>query len=112
MADRKGGTVKWFNEQKGYGFITPEEGGDDVFVHYSAIQGKGFRTLFEGQKVEFQVVQGQKGPQAQDIIVIDENNREGSNPNETQESNNLQETSQHPPATTGDPFKKHILSKI
>ena len=57
------GTVKWFNESKGYGFISREEG-DDVFVHYSEIQGDGFRTLQEGDKVEFEVTQGQKGPQA------------------------------------------------
>lgn len=57
------GTVKWFNESKGYGFISRDEG-DDVFVHYSEIQGDGFRTLQEGDKVEFEVTQGQKGPQA------------------------------------------------
>ena len=57
------GTVKWFNESKGYGFISRDEG-DDVFVHYSEIQGDGFRTLREGDKVEFEVTQGQKGPQA------------------------------------------------
>lgn len=57
------GTVKWFNESKGYGFITADEG-KDVFVHYSAIQGEGFKTLAEGQKVSFEIVNGEKGPQA------------------------------------------------
>ena len=60
------GTVKWFNESKGYGFITADEG-KDVFVHYSAIQGDGFKTLAEGQKVSFDVVQGPKGKQASNI---------------------------------------------
>jgi CspA family cold shock protein len=63
------GTVKWFNGSKGYGFIE-RDGGDDVFVHYSAIIGDGFRNLDEGQRVEFSVVQGQKGPQAQDVVAI------------------------------------------
>ncbi len=63
------GTVKWFNEAKGFGFIE-QESGPDVFAHYSAISGSGFRTLAEGQKVEFEVTQGQKGPQAENIVVI------------------------------------------
>lgn len=63
------GTVKWFNEAKGYGFITPDEG-NDVFVHFSAIQGDGFKTLAEGQRVEFEVVQGDKGPQASNVEKI------------------------------------------
>jgi CspA family cold shock protein len=63
MTDRISGTVKWFNGAKGYGFIEREEG-DDVFVHYSAIQGDGYKDLAEGQKVEFEVEQGPKGPQA------------------------------------------------
>ncbi|MGD8407229.1 MAG: cold-shock protein [Thiohalophilus sp.] len=58
------GTVKWFNESKGFGFITPEDGSKDVFVHFSAIVGDGFRTLAEGQQVSFEVEQGPKGPQA------------------------------------------------
>lgn len=62
------GTVKWFNESKGYGFIS-QEGGDDVFVHYSAIQGDGFRTLTEGQKVNFEVQQGPKGLQAANVTA-------------------------------------------
>ena len=63
------GTVKWFNEQKGYGFISREDG-DDVFVHYSVIQGDGFRSLVEGDKVEFEVTQGEKGPQAVNVTKI------------------------------------------
>ncbi|OPZ10061.1 MAG: Cold shock protein ScoF [candidate division BRC1 bacterium ADurb.BinA364] len=58
------GTVKWFNEQKGYGFITPDGGGDDLFIHYSNIDSEGFRTLQEGQKVEYTAAQGRKGPEA------------------------------------------------
>ena len=68
MADREIGTVKWFNESKGFGFIERQDN-PDVFVHYSALQGDGFRTLAEGQKVEFEVVQGQKGPAADAVIV-------------------------------------------
>ncbi len=66
---RQNGTVKWFNETKGYGFITPESG-PDVFVHFRAIEGNGFKTLAEGQKVSFEVVQGQKGMQAGRVQVI------------------------------------------
>lgn len=66
MAERVTGTVKWFNATKGFGFIQQDQG-EDVFVHYSAISGEGYRTLEEGQRVEFVVVQGQKGPQAQDV---------------------------------------------
>jgi CspA family cold shock protein len=61
------GTVKWFNEAKGFGFITPEDGGKDLFAHFSDIQGSGFRSLAEGQRVEFVVKQGAKGPQASEI---------------------------------------------
>lgn len=60
------GSVKWFNESKGYGFITADEG-KDVFVHYSAIQGEGFKTLHEGEKVSFEIVNGEKGPQAANV---------------------------------------------
>ena len=63
------GTVKFFNEAKGFGFIT-REGGPDVFVHYSSIQGGGFKTLAEGQQVEFTVTQGQKGPQAENVVGL------------------------------------------
>ena len=61
------GTVKWFNNEKGYGFITPDEAGEDLFVHFSSIAGSGFKSLDEGAKVSFEVTQGQKGPQATDV---------------------------------------------
>ena len=61
------GTVKWFNDQKGYGFITPEDGSKDLFVHHTAIQGEGFKSLRDGQSVEFEVSQGPKGPQATNV---------------------------------------------
>jgi len=70
MAERETGTVKWFNNTKGFGFISREQG-EDIFVHYSAISSEGYRSLEEGQKVEFTVVDGQKGPQAQDVTVLD-----------------------------------------
>ena len=63
------GTVKWFNPTKGFGFIE-QESGPDVFAHFSAISGSGFKTLIEGQKVEFNITQGQKGPQAENIVVV------------------------------------------
>jgi cold shock protein len=69
MSDRAIGTVKWFNGGKGYGFIA-REGGDDVFVHFSAIQGDGYRNLEEGQQVEFTIEQGPKGLQASNVVII------------------------------------------
>lgn len=69
MAERITGTVKWFNEDKGFGFIQ-REGGPDVFAHYSAIQAEGYKSLAEGQQVEFDVVSGQKGPQAENIRAV------------------------------------------
>ena len=67
---RTTGTVKWFNDTKGFGFITPENGGKDCFVHHSAIQTSGFRSLAEDQEVEFEVVQGPKGAQAQNVVKL------------------------------------------
>ncbi len=69
---RNTGTVKWFNDAKGYGFITPEGGERDCFVHYSAIAGSGFRTLAEGEKVEFDLVENEKGPAADNVIKAEE----------------------------------------
>ncbi|MEQ8408139.1 MAG: cold-shock protein [Gammaproteobacteria bacterium] len=69
MSDRVKGTVKWFNENKGFGFIA-QENGPDVFAHFSGIKSAGFKTLAEGQMVEFAVVNGQKGPQAEDIVAV------------------------------------------
>ena len=62
------GTVKWFNAEKGFGFIQPDEGGEDLFVHFSAIKMQGYKSLDEGQKVQFEVTQGQKGPQASEVM--------------------------------------------
>lgn len=70
MTDRESGIVKWFDNSKGYGFIQ-RDGGGDVFVHYSNILGVGFRSLDEGQRVEFEVVEGMKGPQAQNVHIVD-----------------------------------------
>jgi cold shock protein len=69
MSERKTGTVKWFSDQKGFGFLE-QEGGDDVFVHHSAIVSEGFRTLAEGDRVEFSIEQGQKGPAAAEVRKI------------------------------------------
>ncbi len=67
---RNTGTVKWFNDSKGFGFITPEDGSKDCFVHHSAIQGSGFRALAEGDRVEFDVMDGAKGPSAENVTRI------------------------------------------
>ena len=64
------GQVKWFNNQKGFGFITPESGGNDVFVHHSAIQGDGYKSLEEGQQVEFEITNGPKGEQATNVVKL------------------------------------------
>lgn len=69
MANRENGTVKWFNESKGFGFITPANGGADLFVHFSAIQSSGFKTLSEGQSVSYIAGQGKKGPQAEEVQI-------------------------------------------
>jgi len=69
LAEREIGTVKWFNDSKGFGFIA-RENGEDVFVHFSSIRGEGYKSLEDGQKVEFTVVAGEKGPQAQDVVAL------------------------------------------
>ena len=70
MSGKMTGIVKWFNADKGFGFITPDDGSKDVFVHFSAIQGNGFKTLAEGQNVEFEIQDGQKGPAAVTVTAI------------------------------------------
>lgn len=70
MADQKKGRVKWFNDGKGYGFIEPEDGSQDVFVHYSSISGDGYRSLVEGQEVQFEIGQGDKGPHAMNVQKV------------------------------------------
>ena len=74
---RMTGTVKWFNNDKGFGFIAPEDGSKDIFVHHTAIQGSGYKSLDEGEKVEFDVAQGQKGPQAENVTRLGGGNPSG-----------------------------------
>ncbi|MEV8528730.1 MULTISPECIES: cold-shock protein [unclassified Streptomyces] len=69
MAERQAGTVKWFNDEKGFGFISPEDGSPDLFVHFRAVQGSGFKSLKEGQRVTYVAVQGQKGMQADEVVA-------------------------------------------
>lgn len=94
------GVVKWFNESKGFGFIAQDDGQADVFVHFSAINSDGFKTLKKGQRVKYKVEQGPKGPQAYDVEVIDDNNKEAEDKkvpdsNESGEpENNVREQSQ------------------
>lgn len=70
MAERVTGKVKWFNEEKGYGFIAREDGGEDVFLHYSALSGDGFKTIAEEERVEFEVAMGPKGPKAENVVKV------------------------------------------
>ncbi len=70
MDGKQQGTVKWFSAEKGYGFIGPDGGGKDVFVHHTAIEMDGYKTLSEGQRVSFSVVRGAKGPQAEDVVIM------------------------------------------
>lgn len=81
MADKQTGKVKWFNSKKGYGFIEPEDGSNDVFVHYSGIKGgdNDFKIIYEGDRVTYEVTEGQKGPQAIDVVVIEEGPRKKFN---------------------------------
>lgn len=75
MSKRETGTVKWFNDAKGYGFIARDDGGADVFVHYSAVSGSGFKSLVEGQRVEFTVEQGPKGASAANVVKLNDGSR-------------------------------------
>lgn len=70
MTDRESGTVKWFNNARGYGFITRDDSSDDIFVHYRNIRAEGYRSLAEGQAVEFDLMQGEKGLQAEDVVLL------------------------------------------
>ena len=81
MADRQRGTCKWFNNKKGYGFIQPEDGSNDVFVHYSGIKGgdNEFRVIYEGDIVEYEVIDGKKGPQASEVVIVEEGPRKKCN---------------------------------
>jgi cold shock protein len=95
------GVVKWFNESKGFGFLTPDDGGQDLFAHFSDIQGRGFRTLREGQKVEYTIKDGPKGPQAAEIRSLDPEPPAGDRPPRESSDRPPRRDSGGPPGSTG-----------
>lgn len=95
------GVVKWFNESKGFGFLTPDDGGTDLFAHFSDIQGRGFRTLREGQKVEYSIKDGSKGPQAAEIRSLDPMPADGGHPARDFSDRPPRAPRSSPPGSTG-----------